>query len=413
MISPKQINSNQWSSQAAWFIDPVSGNDRNAGDTQGTALRTWAEFVSRVRVVSVSMVVTIMSNIAEPLVGEFVATGTGILLEINGTPTILATATGTTFTDPVRSGVQAMGTMTAGNIADFTPYLGKMLRSSDGRYAPIIGVSGVAPQLPYWADENFSLNKPANGVEVDILGLTTTPSVQVSVVGMTVTVRYIRTTDTSYSNGPWIRSSSLPGAAWVACDFAGYLATLSDVVLFGCLFSGTSGGPSSSAYTTLMGGGAQCSFYIVGSSPIVVSGFIINGGGTVANGLTVGNGSNFAAPSPFASAGGAYGLGVFNCTGDAVVLGQGATCSFQSLFGAGNGGYGLNINYGARAWCATTPTITGTSGDLRFCGAATAIVPPVAGVLPAAASLTSWAEWVANFNKQVMNYGNGTSLAGA
>lgn len=404
-----------WSLQAGWTIDPVNGNDRDSGSASAP-LKSWAEFTRRVQTVRVAMTVSILGSLAEPIVGQVVAADGAASLQINFTPTVLATAAGTTFTDPVRTGAQAMGTMSAGNIADWTAHLGKMLRSSDGRFAPIIGLNG-APLLPYWASEAFSNAKPANGLAVDVLQLATVPSIRLAAVGMPVTVRYVRTTSAAFTDVSFVKSDSPQGGTFVCCEFGGFLAGQGTSVFIGCLLRG-SGYLYPYAPSTFIGGGSLGRAVLLGFGPSTISfqGFIVNGNGAIPSGIVLGNAGNSSAPQGAVSGGGTFGVGVFNCTGNAIEMGQGATASFQSLFGAGNGGYGLNIGNGARAWCSTTPSITGALGDLRFCGAATAIPPLVAGAaVPAAAPLTSWAtEWAAPpFSKQVMHYGNGTVLAGA
>lgn len=145
-------------------------------------------------------------------------------------------------------------------------------------------------------------------------------------------------------------------------------------------------------------------------------GFVINGNSTLANGVLVGSGTTARGLGQVVSVGTSLGLGVFNCTSHAVDMQQASIGSFQSLFGSGNGGYGLRVNNGGQVWLSTTPAITGTSGDLQFCVAATATPPLVAGAaVPAAQALTTWTDWAnpATFNRNVRNYANGSAISGA
>jgi len=87
----------RWATQATWYIDPVNGNDENAGSTLGTAIKTLSEWCRRVgyHVVQTAMTVNILSDLgvtdtpsATILVGS-----SGSILFL-GTPTAIYTSTG-------------------------------------------------------------------------------------------------------------------------------------------------------------------------------------------------------------------------------------------------------------------------------------------------------------------------------
>ena len=412
--------SSSWGSQATWYIDPAAGDDENDGATTTTAIATWAEFRRRIKTFTTSITVTIRGDLTEPLTGDFESTSSANSFTVIGEAVVLATATGTAFTAPVRSGAQAMGTMSAGNITDFTAYDGKMLRTGT-IYAPILGVSGVAPNvaplLPYWASEALSNSPPAPGVAVEILQLIEVPSMQITISSAPLFVRFLKFTSTSFQQSSFSRADNPYGITYSACEFVRAVGTLSDTFYVGCLLTGT-GGLYPYAPISFIGGGSKArglTTLIDSASAVTFQGFIINGNNTVAVGLGVGGGANYQLLAQVGSSSGSYGLGVFNCTSHGVSLTSGAFASFQSLFGSGNVGYGLYIHYGAQCWLATTPTITGTAGELQFCGAGTAIPPLVGGAaVPVAEALTTWAQWAGgNFAKRVTNYGNSTSLIGA
>lgn len=125
----------------------------------------------------------------------------------------------------------------------------------------------------------------------------------------------------------------------------------------------------------------------------------------------VGNGSSPGFPTAVTVYSG-LGLGVFSSAGNGIEVGAGAIITGANLYGASNGGYGITVNYGGKVQVTAAPTITGTSGDLQFCGAATAIPPLTGGAaVPAASALATWAQWAAApFNSKVVNYSNGSSL---
>jgi hypothetical protein len=405
-----EIQTLAWSYQSAWYIDPTLGNDENDGSTSTTAIKTWSEFQRRVSLVAVDMTITILGALTEVIEGLFQGYNGVWTMIIQGSPTTLVTLTGTTFTDPVRSGAQALGNMSSPDLASFTPYNGKMLRAG-AQFVPILGVSGGGvPLLSYWTDESFTTTKPANGTVTEILQLVDVSSIRMSVVGLKLQIKYLRFTTADTFSGPDITGATF--LRYVCCDFACTFFISVDTYLFSCLLSGT-GSSIFEQTARFIGGGSKRPIFHLNAGCPSFTGFIIYAPNGV--GLEIGNSSNSSKISQAETTGTSLGLGVFNAIGPGVRVSQGGRLSAQSLFGQGNSTYGFETNYGGQTWCATAPTITGTSGDLSFCAAATAIPPLTAGaVVPVASALTTWAQWAAApFGSKVMNYGNGTLLAGA
>ncbi len=93
--------------QADWYIDPVSGDDRNDGATASTALKTWAEWAERmgVGIASVAMTVNILNDLSEPFYILRAAFPFGCTIKgqrtvlHSGTLTSVTTASPTTPTD--------------------------------------------------------------------------------------------------------------------------------------------------------------------------------------------------------------------------------------------------------------------------------------------------------------------------
>lgn len=407
------ISSDAWSFQPTWYINATTGNDENSGASSSAALKTWAEFRRRVRFVGVSMTVNILTDLAEGLIGVFEALSAGLSLTINGTPTVVADAgTNTTFTDPVLTlGACARGTMTSGALATFAPYVGKFLRTPAGKWAPILGVSGGgAPYLPFWSDNTFGggMNtKPANNTQVDVCSLTSVTTIQLTTLnGLIPSINYLRFTSTSFNEAASVTSSNdVNGATFFVCEFAGTWTNGSDAYAIACLLTG-----SSAVFfyepVSFVGGGSTRTISLFEGGRAAFQGFIINGGK-----LQVGNGSSPGFPQAVTVYSG-LGLGVFSSAGNGIEVGAGAIITGATLYGASNGGYGITVNYGGKVQVTAAPTITGTSGDLQFCGAATAIPPLTGGAaVPAASALTTWAQWAAApFNSKVVNYSNGSSL---
>ena len=403
------IASPTWGAQATWYIDPLTGDDENDGGTTGTALATWAEFTRRLEAISLVTTVTILSNITEPLLGRFRGLNTTATLSVVGNPTILATATGTTFTDPVRSGAQSPGTMTAGNIADFTAYLGKILRSPANSYAPILAISGVAPLLPYWTTEASLHTLPADGTAIEVLEIVTAPTVGIDAVDLPLFIRTLKFTSTDFPSAPWASSSSTRGVYFAACEFASYIHAPTPIYLFGCYLTG-SGAMVPISIIRLVGGGSRNrTIFLSSPGTLYFEGFIVYGGA----GVTIGNAGGYSDLARITAGGTSLGLGIFAATSTALTVGSMAYASFQSLYGSGNTGWGLVASNGAQVYLASTPTITGGSGDLQVNAAATAIPALTAGVaVPAAQPLTTWTHWSGTFARNVVSYTNGTRVIG-
>ncbi len=405
--------STSWQTQATWYIDPAAGDDENEGSTTTTALATWAEFRRRVSMLAVSMTVTILDDLTEAILGDFYALTEGLTLTVQGTPVVVANSgLVTTYTNPVRTlGACAQGTMTASSIADFTAHVGRFLRTTTDYFAPILGVSvGLAPQLPFWANSSFDDTKPLANVVADVVTMTNVPTLQVSLHdGLLGRIKYLKFTDTGFYQSVCLTSDNTATVGnFFACDFGGHLTTPSDTYLVACQLSG-SGDVYSYSPANLICGGSRRTVTVYGT--MTFQGSIIQGGG----GLLVGNenGLPFSPTAIVSLYGATAGLGVFGSSGVGVRLVGSAILNGTTLYGASNATYGLTADYGAKMQVSVAPTITGTSGDLLFCGAATAIPPLGAGAaVPAAQALATWGNWanVATFNSKVVNYSNGTSI---
>lgn len=425
-----------WSSQAAWEIDPVAGNDENDG-TPGHPLKTWVEFTRRVRVINVGMTVTIPGSLSEPLRGTFETGSSTAWLLVTGQPTVLAYATATTFADPV-SATNTRGSVTAtdltvattGAAGDFTNYVGKIMRAAatDGpNHWPILRASSASvAEGGFWA-QDLNNTKPTNGTRVDVLDLVTAPTVDIVTNGLPVSVRYFRFTDTTTAGAPCVNplrmqqpSRFLTGpvllSTFTACDFTNSVHGY-QTWFIGCILS-----PAASAMTVLpaggacifLGGGSLRSLHLFNPGIVQFQGFIIQGGK-----LTVGaQHTSVSTPGTLAAAGaftGSAPLGVFDSAGDAVLVTGGASLGINNLFGSGSAGYGVRVQSGGSMRVTGSPTITGTLGDLQLDGAATAIPQLTAGAaVPAASALTTWAQWAAApFNRYVFSYKTGSRILGA
>lgn len=361
-----------------------------------------------------SMTVTIVgAAYAGSLIGEFTAKTRGLSLTINGSVTVVANGgTTTTFTDPVLTlGACAMGTATSGAIADFTAYNGKFLRAAGGYFAPILGVVAGAPKLPFWARDTLSNTKPANGTQLDVVDITTVDTIQIAAFGgLALSIYYLKSTSTSFVDAVSVNNdNTVNGVFFFACEFAGYWTSSSSSYAVACLLSGSGVGYF---YEPMLfiGGGSKRTFELVDGGRAGFQGFVVNGGAGFKTS------SNTSGPNLSSSAsiwGGSAGLGVFNSSAAGVAVYSGGFVNGTAIYGASNTTYGMIVDFGGHVQVTTAPTVTGTSGDLQFAGAGTAI-PPLSGgvVVPAAVALTTWAQLTGGtFNGHVVSYKNGSALS--
>ncbi len=425
--------SSSWQTQAAWFIDPAAGDDENDGATTTTALATWAEFTRRVHTIDIAMTVSILSDISEPLRGAFETSSSSSWLLITGVPTVLASATGTTFVDPVPA-ANTRGSITATNLTvtstglagDFADYVGKIARAPavvGYNHWPILRASAAnVAQGSYWA-ENLNNNLPANNTRIEVIELIAAPTIDVVTNGLPIRAQYLRFTSTAVGDSLVINPlrsqhafSTVLLSAYTACEFSQSVQSFQGWII-GCVFSQSATGvsiiASSGATTNFNGGGSLRPLYIWNMGSVQLQGFTIQGAM-----LSVGASDLVDIQGALSTSGaftGSKPLGVFDSPTDGVWVTNGSSFGVNNLYGSGNAGYGLRIDNGAMMRVTGTPTITGAVADLRFDGAATAIPPLTAGVnVPAASALTTWAQWVAApFARYVVSYATGTRLAGA
>ncbi len=432
--------STSWQTQATWYIDPATGDDENEGSTTGTALATWREFTRRVSLINIAMTVTILSNIAEALIGQFSSSSASASLTIAGLPTVLASGGGaghSTMSDPVPAtnsrGLVSVDNLTtsAGAAAVLSDYVGKMLRcpatDANGEFlAPALRASGNDVNVPWWARVNLDNTKPVNGAIVEVLELITCPTAQIFALGVPTQIRYMSTTATDSASVPIIvhglaidclSTSPAVFGSWFGCRFGSLLASSpgSRSYAFACLFAAATtiiypmGGR-----LALIGGGSTTPMQHTTIGTVAFQGFVFDGGK-----LQVGS-SAIQTPAVTAeSTSSSLPLGVFGSTGDGVAVSGGAQLRASTLFGTGNAGYGVSVATGGGAFFQNTPTITGAN-DLAINAAVSAVPPPSAlGVWSAAADLSGangvgWAKWVAApFSRNVMSYANGSKICGS
>jgi hypothetical protein len=419
-----------WMTREEWTINATTGNDENEG-AMLTPLASWAEFARRVRQIERSITVRIETDLEEAISGTFISPTTGITLTILGIPTdVVDAGSVTTFTNP-NTASNIPGTMTSAAVPSFTPYIGRMLIATDGYanwYTPILDASDVGvPVLAFWATEWFDTDKPNNGAEVQIVTLPSVATLQLTLEGgISFSVRLLRMIGASLNDTV---STTVPAVAsfgntWLACEFSGAFAEYNESYYQGCFFNADDpDGQLAVSFwgygsAALMGGGSRNrTWFLDSGGHTTFQGFIVWAGG----GIEVGFSDHQSWPTSIGIWGENLGLGIFHASstplgasGSGLVVSAYGSVSGKDIYGTGNQFYGVDVLPGGRVTMlpGAELSITGDVGDLRFDKSNTAIPLLVAGApVPAAESLTSWAEWLANFGQKVQGNGTGSILS--
>lgn len=170
-------------SQAAWFINPVGGNDNNSGLTTTTALQTFAEYRRRVRTgpLLVSQTVTIMASLLTTDVLDLELLDTGrFTLTVTGQTTVVAGSanTITTYTPRVAA-TNAPNQLLPTVPVVWTPFVGNgfFVSPTSGpgvgkRMSVLLDVAGTARMGTNIGLESAE-TQPANGNTFEILSIPT------------------------------------------------------------------------------------------------------------------------------------------------------------------------------------------------------------------------------------------------
>lgn len=368
---------NASSTQTAWFIDPVSGNNANDGLTSGTAIQTDAERQRRVGLIwniVADTTVTYLNNVpaTDPCVFNFTL-GTNGVLRIKGTPATNYSGTFSAVTDMNRA------TQTASAVTDVTMGAGRTGQR-------VRATSGAAINSIAWLDRDFGAGvyrtSPwgiANLAASPIPGNPTATNVDATntfVVETLTTIGYLSINNLSAQYGGAL---SVNGSQIVVSDLS---LTQSDVVfsmqpvgsvtnapfVYGCRVHP----PANAAM-------AQC--YIdtgvihASAGPTVAYfGCLVRGRPTFQNGTVAfvdydtlfsqsGNNGFRVRYGGVARIGSAA---VFDAGSDAVLIEDGeARCDvFLSgadlLWGTGNGAHGIRVRSGGKVTYVTKPTVAGS-----------------------------------------------------
>lgn len=395
----------------AWWIDPAAGSDQNNGTSALTPLATWAEFKRRVTQISANTTVTILSPIGEILDGYFEgAPGTyAPSLTVIGTPTVSATGTILVAANPDPA-ANAEGTLTSAAIPDFTAFAGQIVEALDGAAAgamvPILFGAGTA-QVPFWSLLTGIVRShplPVAGVAIRVIDPMQADTVNITGSNVQFYFRYLKF-DNSTNAVPGLVAGTV-SVDFIGCEIGLMSSTASRMWFMSCTMLGSPLGLDSNLNT-------RYDFFGCG----ILGQLTFRNGNAAFDGTisiaALDFGSDDEPGAPWVRIGGS-GLGVFNSASFGIRASDGAWISVEAaLYGNGNTTFGCAVDNGARVVVdvALTPTISGTTADLRIDGNATLVPPLIEGALavPAASALNNWGAgaggWgAAPFSRYAVNY---------
>ena len=369
-----------WAAQTAWFIDPVSGSDASDGLTIGTALKTWAEYRRRMLAVGGShptgkVTTTILSSLlaTDPMIVDWAVhtsdySGWGALVQGVTTQVRTGSITGYISRNPainqsnvitdsgVTSWADDVGSLN-GHIVHFTSgaatgcyaWIAKDLGSGSARLTTVFLASPEDVQGPE--------TQPSVGDTYEILSFPSIPNYfYAPLIGDNWDMLFLNMGSVSYSEG-WIGGSNynqFNECAFVPPYWNGGSFDTENCCIKGAIDSNnaTSGWIDGGVIDDIFSQGGE----IEDASDICFVGGVIMQGCS----MIVIDGGYVRADD----------VAVFDSPGDGIYVRDARLRSNDGMWGSGNAGSGFGVGQGAKVELIYgNQSITGTSGDVYFCGA--------------------------------------------
>lgn len=385
------------------YLDSVNGNDENDGITSGTPIKTFKETAFRLGG-------RITSTLTLKIISSTVTTDTADWLNLISAPgcnliisafTQPVTRTGTVTSATGGTGVEP--TLTDSGVTTWTEIGSKVLLTSgvsSGAFAFVMKDKGSGTaRLSHWFKGDFSAlaTVPSGGdtyAVINMLSLNWTGNpILPEVTSDSSQTSTVQLENLAISGSTATRCSKLLGSG---CSFiVSFNAAGSEgVTLRGCYTPVYSS--SGTSTITLTACGVKGAVQAFNGHSISATDLIVQG-----TGIAVSNGSVVVLTSP----------GIFD-SAIALQVNNAKAALQTSWFGTGNTTVCLAQYHGLiRIIGGFVPTCTGVT-EVNLEGGATAIPKLVAGAsVPAASSLTTWAQWSgATFSKTAMNYATGSCI---
>lgn len=420
-----------WTAQLTWYVDPATGNDENSGASALAPLKTLKEVTRRLRVWNASggYVVNVLGDV--PSTDAWVPSGslssdtpitTGQICVVKGQrSTLLASAT-TSASTASNPATNTQTTLIDTAVADFTPYIGKMVVTAAGTVSFVLAApSANVATMSEWYTPDASLGQgtaaaaPGSGVAYTIVDFTSFAPL-INPIGA--------------PNGRWGFQNLLVPSTSAGLQIRGETMVFATCRVEKAPSVQNLGFPKGLMHQVCMKFAAAFS---VNAGEMLFAGSALIGCTPQTQSLatlrfidTTGMGTQIkdTGRSNTAHTGGALlwfsgKCGLFQWTlaqGAAVDLNRGARCVVVGdLYGSSTlGPDGVAVTEGSQMQILSTktPTIAGTATQLKLEGGATAIPELAAGgAVPAASALVTWANWAAApFSRNVMSYKTGSSV---
>ena len=369
-----------WAAQTTWFIDPVSGSDASDGLTIGTALKTWAEYRRRMLAVGGShsagkVITTILSSLlaTDPLIVDWAVHTSdyptwGALVQGVTTQVRTGSITGYISRNPainqsnvitdsgVTSWADDVGSLN-GHIVHFTSgaatgcyaWITKDLGSGSARLTTVFLASPEDVQGPE--------TQPSVGDTYEILSFPSIPNYfYAPLIGDNWDMLFLNMGSVSYSEG-YIGGSNyneFNECAFVPPYWNGGSFDTENCCIKGAIDSNnaTSGWIDGGVIDDIFSEGGE----IEDASDICFVGGVIMQGCS----MSVIDGGYVRADD----------VAVFDSPGHGIYVRDARLRSNDGMWGSGNAGSGFGVGQGAKVELIYgNQSITGTSGDVYFCGA--------------------------------------------
>jgi hypothetical protein len=373
-----------WALQTAWFIDPAAGNDENAGDTSGTALKTTTEWTRRGVGQGQTRVTTTTT-----LIGSLPATETlhvdvtvspGTVFAFHGTKTVGFSGTLSAKTD--LSTASTNGDLPTATSTWTLP--GEVFRLvkdiTNSRYAwVLVDLGGGAAELSPW----IGLNETAGSTFTDVTQGNTTVGASVETYTLSqITRAAVTVKGTGNRNGAAVSTALFQNLEFLNTEVSCLTAMNAIVCWQNCIFgTGTRLGAGLHAVNNCLNRGGNLS--------IGYSGFVQYSGGACtaswANSAQAGFQTfEFCLNLVFSGAICTLNRGSICRVRNVFFRGLGASTAFtllegailklssSTVCGAGNTGLAVSLSAGSRVDCVGTTAsqwkISGAAAPISFAG---------------------------------------------
>ncbi len=370
----EDANRDIWAAQTAWVIDSVSGNNINSG-LPSFALKTWGELQRRMKLTPNGHTVdgttiTLLNDLdsSDPMIIDWGCATNLVNVHVAGTPITIRSGSLTSVPTARTPASNLPNIITDSTVASWTADIGinsgRIIKMTSGPAANYYAwvtknLGSNAARMSAFLDDNFTEQFPANGNTYSVLDFTFVQDYQII---PTSGFFYFRFLDLGDANSSMYSVQPNPATGGVQFNYSAvYVLNVSSVTVYGYDMALKTPPSLFEATVELFGG-------VVGD----ILGSPANNEVETAGELYCDMGSTFQGVRM-----NIINLGyvryvdamIFDSLDNGVVAGTGGVMRITKLSGSGNAGYGVSLTNTAEIYAVLSQcTITGTSGDVEFCG---------------------------------------------